>query len=373
MQPSTDALIIGGGPAGLAAAIALRQRGISCVVAEALSPAIDKACGEGLMPDALSALQALGIEIAAEEGYPFRGIRFANSEHRVDAAFPEGRGIGVRRTALHRRLSQHAHEAGARLLWNTRTSLADGHTALINGKQLKFRWLIGADGQGSSVRRWAGLDRAYRTRLRYGFRHHYQVTPWSDFVEVHWARGGQLYVTPVSAECVCIVYVTSEPKHDRGDILSSFPDVAHRLREAPVLSRLRGAVSATRKLRRVASGTVALIGDASGSTDAVTGEGLAMSFRQAHALAEAIEEGSLDHYSLAHSKIGRLPHAMGSLMLTMDRWPSLEVRAMRALSGSPELFRELLSVHMGMKSLFEFAAQRGPLLSWKLITEAFRG
>ena len=57
-----DALIVGGGPAGLAAAIALRQKGLDVLVADALRPPIDKACGEGLMPDAQRDLAALGIQ-----------------------------------------------------------------------------------------------------------------------------------------------------------------------------------------------------------------------------------------------------------------------------------------------------------------------
>jgi hypothetical protein len=64
---------------------------------------------------------------------------------------------------------------------------------------------------------------------------------------------------------------------------------------------------------------------------------------------------------------------MGSLMLTMDRWPSLEIHAMKALSSSPELFRELLSVHLGMKSMLEFALRRGSEIGWKLILESCRG
>lgn len=373
MQTSTDALIVGGGPAGLAAAIALRKRGVDCVVAEAMSPTIDKACGEGLMPDALTALQSLGVPITDDDGYPFHGIRFANAAHQVDALFPEGHGIGVRRVRLHQRLAEHAAAAGVNILWKSRIKLIDRHAASINGTQINFRWLIGADGQGSTVRRWAGLDQTQKRRLRYGFRRHYQVKPWSEFVEVHWGHGGQLYVTPVSPECVCVVFVTADLKRDRSDILAGFPEAARRLHDAPILSQQRGAVSATRKLYRVADETVALIGDASGSTDAITGEGLAMSFRQAYALAEAIQAGSLEPYRRAHERIGRLPHTMGSLMLTMDRWPALELRAMKALSSSPRLFRDLLSVHLGAKGLLEFAMLRGPELGWKLLTQAHSG
>jgi hypothetical protein len=97
------------------------------------------------------------------------------------------------------------------------------------------------------------------------------------------------------------------------------------------------------------------------------GEGLAISFRQARALAEAIEKGSLDLYSRSHEKIGRLPHAMGALMLTMDRWPRFEVRAMRTLASNPALFHELLAIHVGVKSLLRFMLCRGPQLGLNLI------
>ena len=51
MVKSTDIFVIGGGPAGLATAIAARQRGFDVVVADGAQPPIDKPCGEGLMPD----------------------------------------------------------------------------------------------------------------------------------------------------------------------------------------------------------------------------------------------------------------------------------------------------------------------------------
>ena len=148
------------------------------------------------------------------------------------------------------------------------------------GEALRFGWLIGADGQASSVRRWAGLDGVRKQSVRYGFRTHYKVKPWSDYVEIHWGRGGQLYVTPVAEDCVCVVYITRDAGDGSGRHSSrSFPHIADRLEGAAIVSQQRGAVSATCKLERVAEGRVALVGDASGSADSITGEGLAMSFR----------------------------------------------------------------------------------------------
>ena len=68
---STDVFVIGGGPAGLAAAIAARQQGFRVVVADGAHGPIDKPCGEGLMPDGVAALERLGIsETAAKRRKP---------------------------------------------------------------------------------------------------------------------------------------------------------------------------------------------------------------------------------------------------------------------------------------------------------------
>jgi menaquinone-9 beta-reductase len=64
---STDVFVIGGGPAGLAAAIAVRQQGFRVVVADGAKPPIDKACGEALMPEAIAALEGLGVTLPAED------------------------------------------------------------------------------------------------------------------------------------------------------------------------------------------------------------------------------------------------------------------------------------------------------------------
>src|ERR1017187_899773 len=116
---TTEVLIVGGGPAGLAAAIAFRQRGIHYTVVEARPNSIDKACGEGLMPDSRESLAQLGVTLDESDGHLFHGIRFENSIHSVDARFPRGEGIGVRRPHLHALLATRAVQAGAYLLFNS--------------------------------------------------------------------------------------------------------------------------------------------------------------------------------------------------------------------------------------------------------------
>jgi NADPH-dependent 2,4-dienoyl-CoA reductase/sulfur reductase-like enzyme len=62
---NTDVFVIGGGPAGLAVAIAARQKGLQAIVADGAAPPIEKPCGEGMMPETLAALRDLGVEIPA--------------------------------------------------------------------------------------------------------------------------------------------------------------------------------------------------------------------------------------------------------------------------------------------------------------------
>src|SRR5271167_509906 len=93
----SDVFIVGGGPAGLAAAIALRARGFGVTVADPALPPIDKTCGEGLMPGALAALGRLGVSLPSQHCFPFRGIRFVRGSTSVDASFPNGTGVGIRR------------------------------------------------------------------------------------------------------------------------------------------------------------------------------------------------------------------------------------------------------------------------------------
>ncbi len=324
------------------------------------------------MTDTLRSLADLGVEVSAQDGYAMEGICFLNETDRVTAKFTIGEGAGVRRPRFRQILLAAASEAGSRVLWNTRLRLTSPNTAEVDGRTIKFDWLIGADGVASSVRKGARMDAAKEEHMRYAVRRHYRARPWSRFVEVHWGRLGQVCVAPVDEDCISLIFMSRFRDALRGDPFAAFESLMSRLEGAEIMTSQCGAPLVTRRLRHVALGNTALVGDASGSVDAITGEGLGMAFRQARALAECIHSGSLAGYPREHRAIGRLPHAMGQVLLMFDRHPGLVSTMMPALAGCPRAFNGLLGVHMGTASAARVLAREGPPLAWKLLTTALR-
>jgi flavin-dependent dehydrogenase len=360
--------VIGGGPAGLAAAIAARRKGFSVIVADGAEPPIDKACGEGMMPETQAALRNLGVEIPASAGFRFRGIKFVQDGVHATADFSAGQGIGIRRTVLHEYLIQEAEKCGVHLLWKTPvTGIAD-HGVHLPGGEVPSRWIVGADGSNSRVRRWSDLNAKVHSSQRVASRRHFRVRPWEEHMEIHWAPRAQAYVTPISNEEVCIVLMgetAEDANFDRA--LGEMPELRERLASADLCSRERGAITAMQSFVGVWRGNVALVGDASGGVDAITGEGMRLAFRQAFALAEAMELGDLSEYGRAHRRLARRPIWMGKLMLQFGRNAGIRKRALGVMSRNQELFERLLAIHMGRVTPAA-AVVTGARFGWQLLT-----
>ncbi len=367
MRQGTEVLVVGGGPAGLAAAIAARTRGFQVTVTDGGRPPIDKACGEGLLPGTWAALRELGVTIHAGEGQAFRGIRFVDAATTAEASFSGESGVGVRRTLLHQKMVERARDCGVDLLWNTPVTGLSQDGAFLAGRMFRAKWIIGADGIHSRARRWCGLDASLRGDVRFAQRRHYRVKPWTDCVEVHWGRKMQAYVTPLGNDETCVALISRDPRVRFAEAWKEFPRLSDNLSNAQVSSVGRGATTAMRELARVYRGNVALLGDASGSVDAITGEGLGLSFRQALALADALETGRLEKYQSAHRRLARRPHVMARLLLLLDRCTALRRRVLRGLAGDPDLFARMLTAHVEDTSP-AFLAETSARFGWRLIT-----
>jgi flavin-dependent dehydrogenase len=340
-----DLFIAGGGPAGLAAAIAASRSGLSVVVSDTARPPIHKACGEGLLPASIEALSSLGVDLSLAESFPLHGIRFLGGTS-SEATFSQGIGLGIRRTVLHSLLLQYAEAAGVRFLWNSTFRGIQGSSVLLDGRSIHPKWIVGADGYNSQVRLSAGLDRQSIRSRRFGLRQHFYTTPWSHFVEIYWGAQAQAYVTPIAGNEICIAIVSRRKLPRFAVALASFPDLVDHLKEANPSDSPRGHLTQDFSLRRVTAGNIALIGDASGSVDAITGEGLALAFLQAIALSQSLSKNNLGLYEAAHRKIVHLPHIMSRALLLMDTFPSLRNRALTAFHHQPSLFHSMLALHV---------------------------
>jgi len=347
---SVDLAIVGGGPAGLATAIAAAERGLGAIVVEARALPLDKPCGEGVMPAAVAALGAMGVDVPAWGRAPFIGIRYVDGDVVAEGRFPNRPGFGVRRTALVDGLVARARALGADLRYGCPSGAwrrdADGVELATDGGAIRARLLVGADGLRSAVRKRAGLERPARGRRRFGVRRHYRVTPWSPFVEVYWSERAEAYVTPAGPARVGVAMLWDGDGSSFDDLLRRFPQLERRLDGAAHDSETRGAGPLRRAAARRWGDGIALVGDAAGYLDALTGEGLTLAFDSARALVDVVARGRpLAEYERAYRRLSRTYYLLTGLMLWVAAHPALRRRVIAAFARRPDVFDRVLAIN----------------------------
>lgn len=335
-----DLVVAGGGPAGLATAIHAARAGLDTVVVEQRTGPIDKACGEGLMPHAVRQLALLG---AQPEGKQFRGVSYIDERHTVTAYFDSGAGLGVRRTTLHAALLQAAEAAGVTLVHDKVGALTqDAESVSVNG--FRARYLAAADGLHSPIRARLGLEVPPGQVRRWGFKRHVAVAPWSDFVEVYWSPrpdAGEAYVTPVADDCVGIAILTSRQGNFETH-LDAFPALRARLEGLPHEPD-RAAGPLRQRVHRRVAGRVLLVGDAAGYVDALTGEGLGLSFAAARLLVDSVLADRPQDYEVRWSRATRRYRLMTAGMLRAGTSP-LRSLIVPASSTFPGVFTRMVNL-----------------------------
>ncbi|MHA6758042.1 NAD(P)/FAD-dependent oxidoreductase [Streptacidiphilus sp. PAMC 29251] len=332
-----DLLVVGGGPAGLATAIHAARAGLDVTVVEPRSGPIDKACGEGLMPGAVHALADLGVQV---DGHPLRGIRYLDDRNAAQALFRAGPGRGVRRTELHTALARRAADLGIPVLplrvqglhQDSRSVTAGGITA---------RYLAAADGLHSPIRRRLLLEHPDPRSPRYGLRRHYAMEPWTDCVEVHWSRHAEAYVTPLGPGLVGVAVLTAR----RGAFdthLEQFPRLRHHLPSATATS-VRGAGPLRQRVTSRVSGRVLLVGDAAGYIDALTGEGLSLSFAAAAQLVQCVRNDRPQDYEREWLRISRRHRLLTETLLWIRHRRRLAPYIVPAATRLPAVFTTLVN------------------------------
>ena len=343
-----DVAIVGAGPAGLATAIAAAQTGLRVVVLDRERLPHDKPCGEGLMAPGLEALVALGVEL---EGHPIAGIRYVQE----DASAVEGRlprpGLGVRRTALSAAMIERAARAGVEV--RERQAVRDHHraedriTLTLERGSLNARFLVAADGLHSPIRRREGLERVLPAE-RFGARQHFALAPWTSHVEIHLAPGAEAYVTPVAPDQLGVAFLFIRGALPR---LEDFPHLSAKLAGARATSSLRGAGPFRHAARALTTERLALVGDAAGYVDAITGEGISLGLASgrllgsllAQAIADDGRPRALARYLTDWRARYRRYALATSALLALARRPRLRRNVLALLTRQPAVFARLLA------------------------------
>jgi flavin-dependent dehydrogenase len=368
--PSTDAdlTVIGAGPAGAATALFAARSGRRVVVFDRETFPRDKPCGEGLLPGGLPALRELARDAPdlAVDAPPLKGLKFG-LPHQPPAVvgFPayrgEQAGLGIRRLDFDARLAG-ALGRHPRIQFETRTDVTEVRrsanrtpTVVTSAGEVRARHVAVADGLRSSLRHRLGWTVGPRPPHRYGIVGHWQVEgPVDPWVQITVDDGLEVYEGPVAGNqrMVGLLCYQARMREFGGRLAHRYRELALALRPGLRQADQVGPVHAVGpfwyRATTVASDSVFLVGDASGFTDPITGEGIATGFRQARALVAALDAPAPERaYRTAHRRLTKDPRRVAALLLRLSRTPELVARGIRSHERSPQTFATIMGIGFG--------------------------
>ena len=306
----TATAIIGGGPAGAAAAVLLAQAGIETRLFEREKHARHKVCGEFLSAEAQAHIKALGLDLTPLGGQAIHRVRLLAGKKQAEAALPFV-AIGLTRKTLDEALLAHAARAGALIERGLSVRQLEGNTLSTRVGDTEAGRILLATGKHElrgARRDVDGLD----TNL-IGFKQYFRLSPTnrralSGMIEVVLFKGGyaglQLVEGGMANLCLLVSrerFSALDKKWDAlFDALLEEPHLARRLDNAePILDRplsISGVPYGFVHDPDEGPANVYRLGDQAGVIASFSGDGMSIALHSARLAAASIIGGRDAHH-----------------------------------------------------------------------------
>lgn len=358
---TADIVVVGGGPAGAAAAITLARAGRGVIIIDKARFPRDKACGDGLTTGALRLFEQLDLDPTKIPSWTTAADVVVSSPSGRSARFPLPRGQGTfaaiaRRTELDAAVLDLARAAGAQV--------ADGHAVtaveqradrVVIGAEglgdIHARYVVAADGMWSPVRKLLGIapaptsaDAGTYLGEWHAFRQYFtDVGPAARDLWVWFEPDvlpGYVWSFPLTGGRANVGFgIQRGGTVSTQDMKALWPEILARPRIADVLGpharpespHRAWPIPARIDTVTVACGRVLFVGDAAAACDPMTGEGIGQALLTGIRAAEAIEHAGPDEPALACATYGR---AVRRELVADHRMSMLLVRALRHRKGA---------------------------------------
>lgn len=288
--------IIGGGPSGLYAAWLLAQSGIQVTVFDHQIP-FEKPCGGGLTQKIFHDFPDL--KFLANSSQTVEKFSFSASDTRLTAEVSDNKLLYIiSRKVLGEVLLDRCFSIGVRLVSQRVIDIKEKNIIIDDGRQFPFDFIIGADGANGVSRkklslleydRWGGV----------GFYIQGLTVPTAHiYFDVR--RKGYLWVFPRTdhASVGFIALKGNISKTNAEEVIQEYLDKNYFGFKLDPDKYYAATIPLTKKYdsQLLYSNQFALIGDAAGLVDPITGEGIYYAFASANYLAEAIIANDITVY-----------------------------------------------------------------------------